>query len=78
MVVCNTARQYWIPSSILRGHVYGTTVYRKRNKKGTLTNVEELQLVEYVVCMQDLGFPLSMGQLQEKVLIIIQATGISF
>lgn len=41
MAVRTAGRQYEIPSSILQSHVYGTTMYRRRGRKGTLTNVEE-------------------------------------
>jgi len=37
-----------------------------------LTNDEERELVDYILKMQNLGFPLSIRQLREKVGILIQ------
>jgi len=33
-----------IPSSSLRGHVYGTTTHRKKGKMGVLTDAEEEEI----------------------------------
>jgi len=72
MPVRTARREFGIPASTLRGHVYGTTLYRRRGRKGVLTSKEENDLVQYLINMQDIGFPLTMGQLQEKVGILTQ------
>lgn len=38
-----SARDNDIPTSTLRSHFYGTTLARKRGKKGILTETEEMQ-----------------------------------
>jgi len=72
MSIREAGRINGIPSSTLRGHVYGTTIYRKRGKKRVLTEAEEEGLVDYLIKMRNLGFPLTLGQLWEKVGILIQ------
>jgi len=67
MPIREAGRINGIPSSSLRGHLYGTTIYRKRGKEGVLTNAEDEELVDYLIEMQNLGFPLNLGQLREKV-----------
>jgi len=67
------SRQNGIPSSTLRGQVYGTTLNRKRGRKGVLTEGKEDQLIDYLTSMQDLGYPLTLGQLQEKIGVLTQA-----
>jgi len=47
-------------------------MHRRRGKLGVLSHVEEHKLVEYLLKMQNLGFPLSIGQLREKVGILTQ------
>jgi len=47
--------------------MYGTTLERRRGKQGVLTDAEEEELVQYLLQMQNLGFPLTIGQLREKV-----------
>lgn len=68
----SAARDHGIPCSSLRGHVYGTTMQRRRGRKGVLTDAEEEKLVQYLLRMQELGFPLTLGQLREKVGILTQ------
>jgi len=57
----------------LRGHIYRTTFKRRRGKMEVLIDEEENKLVQYLLKMQELGFPLTIGQLREKVGILIQS-----
>jgi len=57
------ARNHGISISNFRGHVYGTTLTRERRKKGVLGKEEENRIVNYLLEMQNRGFPLHMGQL---------------
>ena len=66
------ARHYGIPASSLRDHLYGRTVCRKRGRQGVLTNKEEEELENYLLEMQNLGYPLTIAQLQLKVAEITQ------
>jgi len=62
----------------LRGHLYGTTLRRRTGKRVVLIDGEEVELVEYLMKMQNLVFPLTIGQLREKVGILTQARVILF
>jgi len=72
MSIREAGRSNGIPSSSLRGHLYGTTIHRKRSKVGVLTDAKEGELVEYLIKMQNLGYPLTIGQLRKKVGILTQ------
>ena len=67
MKVRCTARTFGIPSTSLRDHLFGKVVGRKRGTKTTLSQEEEEKLIEYCFKMQDLGHPLTSGQLRLKV-----------
>ena len=73
MSMRGVARENGIPPSTLRGHIYGTTLQRRRGKVGVLTDEEEKTLAQHLVDIQDLGFPLTIGQLREKVSILTQS-----
>lgn len=66
------ARHYGIPASSLRDHLYGRTITRKRGRQGILTVAEEEELEQYLLQMQDLGYPLTIAQLRLKVAEIVQ------
>jgi len=68
----SSAKLHGIPASTLRGHLYGITTQRKRGKKSILSDKEEQKLVEYLLGIQNLGYPLTIGQLREKVGILTQ------
>jgi len=72
------AKEYGILKTILKGHLYGTILNRLRGRGGVLTHKEEEELVEYLVSMPNMGFPLTIRQLQEKVGILAQARVIPF
>jgi len=48
------ARKNGILTSTLKGHIYGTTLYRRRGKKGVLIDVEEAAIIDYLIKMQNL------------------------
>jgi hypothetical protein len=54
-------RVYGIPTTSLRHHLFGRTLTRKRGRQGVLTIQEEAELKEYLLKMQDLGYPLTIG-----------------
>ena len=59
--ICTIAKLYDIPPSSLVDHVNGRTLTRKRRWEGVLSTVEEAQVVDYVLKMAELGYPLSLG-----------------
>lgn len=65
------ARHFDIPPSSLSDHAYGKTVNRKRGREGVLRAEEEGLLVQYLLDMAALGYPLSMGQLKLKVATMV-------
>jgi hypothetical protein len=65
-------RVYGIPATSLRDHLFGRTLTQKRGRQGVLTVQEEAELEEYLLKMQDLGYPLTIGQLRLKVAEIVQ------
>jgi hypothetical protein len=69
---------YGIPRSSFRAHLAGTVLSRKRGATGVLTEVEEQELVQYVLAMQELGFPLTILQLKLKVAIMTQGRDTPF
>jgi hypothetical protein len=72
------ASHYQIPRSTLRSHVTGLSRGRKRGKAPVLIVDEEQQLVDYIIQMQGLGFPLSLSQLKLKVALITQERATPF
>ena len=67
MKVRCAARTFGIPPTSLRDHLFGKVVGRKRGTKTILSQEEEEKLIEYCFKMQDLGHPLTSGQLRLKV-----------
>ena len=67
MKVRKASRTFGIPVSSLRDHLYGKTIGRKRGAQPILQKNEEKKLVDYLFKMQDLGHPLTPGQLRLKV-----------
>jgi hypothetical protein len=65
--LCTMARHFDIPATFLRDHIYGRSLGRKRGRQGTLSVQEENDLVQYLLKMQDLGYPLTVGELRLKV-----------
>jgi len=51
----------------LRNYIFGTTINKRRGKLGVLTDEEEAQLEDYLFQRETLGFPLTIGQLREKI-----------
>jgi hypothetical protein len=72
VAVGTLASHYQIPRSTLCSHVTGLSRGRKRGKVPILTVDEEQQLMDYIIQMQGLGFPLSLSQLKLKVALITQ------
>jgi hypothetical protein len=66
------AAAFDIPRFSLRNHLLGISTSRKRGAKAVLTQVEEQHVVEYVVKMQEVGFPMTILQLRLKVALITQ------
>jgi hypothetical protein len=50
----------------------GTVLSHKRGAAPILTKIEEQKLVQYIIAMQDLGFPLSISHVKLKVAMITQ------
>jgi hypothetical protein len=63
---------FWNSPTSLRDHIYGRSLGRKRGRQGVLTAAEEEELVEYILKMQDLGWPMTIGLLRLKVAEICQ------
>jgi hypothetical protein len=72
MKVRTAARSFGIPPTSLRDHLYGKVVGKKRGSKTVLKEEEETKLVKYLFKMQDLGHPLTSGQLRLKVALATQ------
>jgi len=52
--------------------LYRTAIYKRRGRKVVLTEDEEKELVDYVTNMQEIGYPLMIRHLREKVKILTQ------
>jgi len=52
------SRNHKISAILLRGHLYRSIIQRRRGKMGVLTEKDEEEVVEYLLKMQTLGFPL--------------------
>jgi hypothetical protein len=76
--VNGAATLFDIPRSSFRAHLIGTVLSRKRGSAPMLSPAEEDQLVQYVIGMQNLGFPLTISPLKFKVAIITQGRDIPF
>jgi hypothetical protein len=68
--VNGAATLFDIPRTSFRAHLSGTVLSRKRDAAPVLIEVEEQQLVTYLIDMQNLGFLLSISQLKLKVAFI--------
>jgi hypothetical protein len=68
----SAARFFGIPPTSLWDHIYGRSLGRKRGRQGILSAREEAELVEYILKMQDLGWPMTTGLLRLKVAQICQ------
>jgi len=67
------ARSHSIPIKSFKDYVYGRTLSRRREKNEVLIDKEENDVVNYLLEMQNHGFPLHLGQLRAKVYEITQA-----
>jgi hypothetical protein len=65
--VQTAALDYDVPRSILRSHVIGITLSRKRGRKPVLSATEEGKLVNYIHGMARYGHPLNLTELKIKV-----------
>lgn len=61
------ARDFGIPASSLRDHVYGKTTQRKKGRQGVLSEEEESNLVQWMLDMQTHAHPISVIELRSKV-----------
>jgi hypothetical protein len=68
----SASRLFGIPATSLRDHMYGRTVGRKRGRQGFFTAPEEAELVQYILKMQDLGWPMTIRLVRLKVAEICQ------
>jgi hypothetical protein len=68
----SAGRCFGIPPTSLRDHIYGRSLGRKRSRQGVLNNKEEAELVDYILKMQDLGWPMIIGLIRLKVAQICQ------
>jgi hypothetical protein len=66
------SRCFGILPTSLRDHIYGRSLGRKRGRQGVLCKHEEDQLVDYIVKMQSLGWPMTIGLVRLKVAEICQ------
>jgi hypothetical protein len=62
MKVRVASRHFGIPQTSLRNHLYGRVISRERGSQSILKKEEE----KYLFKMQDLGHPLTLGQLRLK------------
>ena len=61
------ARNFDIPQSTLLDYLHGKILKRKKGPPTVLSTSEEKALEEYILKMQENGFPLTMDQLRLKV-----------
>ena len=73
MKVNAASRKFGIPASFLRDHLLGKTRSRQRGNFQVLKLDEEKKLVDYIFKMQDLGHPLTTGELRLKVALATQS-----
>ena len=73
MKVNAASRKFGIPASSLRDHLLGKTRSRQRGNSPALKPDEEKKLVDYIFKMQDLGHPLTVGELHLKVALATQS-----
>lgn len=55
------------PYHLLKNHLNGVTLIRRRRKLGVFENVEKTTLVDYIKQMQRIGHPITLTQLWLKV-----------
>jgi hypothetical protein len=72
MKVRTASHHFGIPATSLRNHLYGLVTTRQRGSLAVLKEEEEHKLVQYLFKMQDLGHPLTPGQLRLKVALATQ------
>ena len=73
MKVNAASRKFGIPASSLRDHLLSKTRSRQRGNSLALKPDEEKKLVDYIFKMQDLGHPLTAGELRLKVALATQS-----
>ena len=73
MKVNAASRKFGITASSLRDHLLGKTRSRQRGNSRALKLDEEKKLVDYIFKMQDLGHPLTTGELRLKVALATQS-----
>ena len=66
------ARVHQILALSLRDHLYGTITKTKQGRQGMLSQAEETSFKQYLLQMQDLGYPLTIGQLRLKVAQMVE------
>jgi hypothetical protein len=76
--VSGAAALYDILRTSFCAHLAGTVLSRKRGAAPILIEAEEQQLVQYVIAMQELGFPLTILQLRLKVAMMTQGRDTPF
>jgi hypothetical protein len=76
--VQTVALDYDIPRSLLRGHVMGLTLSRKRDRKPVLSPTEEDKVVKYIMGMTRYGHPINITELKIKVAEATQLREIPF
>jgi hypothetical protein len=76
--VSGAATLYDIPRTSFRAHLAGIVLSRKRGAAPVLTEAEEQELVQYVLAIQELGFPLTLLQLKLKVALMTQGRDTPF
>ena len=65
--VRSASRCFGIPPISLRNHIYGHNLERNKDRQGVLRKHEEDELVDYIVKMQSLGWPITIGLVRLKV-----------
>jgi len=63
--VAVASREFSIPDSSLRDHLYGRMTRRKRGPQGVLSDNEDNQLVQWMLQMQ-VAHPISVPELKKK------------
>lgn len=65
--VLMTSKEFCIPISTLKNHLFGTTIGRKWGKKRVFAPIKEEEIVGFVEKMASIGHPMSLAQLRIKV-----------
>jgi hypothetical protein len=69
---------YDIPMISFCAHLARIVLSHKKGAAAVLTEAEEQQLVQYIIAMQDLDFPLCISQLKMKVVMMTQGRDTPF